>query len=162
MPAPDYSKLTSLGSKMTEFQSMVEKFANELEPGHPQKELVQRLASMLKSQQTAVVDSVARFHETAGEYLANSKRELEEFQSQFAEAREKAQKILDAAKSGTPPSKNGQAAANGTPEVPKIPAVHLDPKFGENLGRELLNRYLNSAKHTGKAFDDREIWQDWT
>lgn len=163
MPPPDLSKLLTLGEKMNHFQAVVEGAANDLEADHPQKELVQRLASMLKAQHAAIGDAFSRFHQAAGEQLASSKTELDAAQKEFAATREKMQGILDAAKAGMPPpGGDGKGDADKANGKPAAPAAAIDPNFGKNLARELLEKYLAARKQSGTGFQDREIWQDWT
>ena len=152
---PDFSKLLNIGEKVSKFQAVLEKTANELESDHPQKELLQRLAAMVRAQRSAVGDALARFDQVAKEQLAKSKAELEAFQKEFAATQEKLQGIIDSAQSGVAPSpKEGPAAT--TP-----PTVEIDPNFGKALGKELLNKYGPLKGRPGVALEDREIWQDW-
>lgn len=152
--------LSQLGKNLGQFQGLLDKTAEELASDHPQKQLLQRLAAMFRAQRTAVGDAMTRFNEVAKEQLAKSKAELEAFQKEFAPTRDKIQGMIDAAKAGTPPpSRNGKAAADKA-AAGKLPHIDIDPNFGTDLGKELLERY-HLLKKRLKSFDDREIWQDW-
>ena len=155
----DYTQLLTLGNRMTKFESLVEKTAHDLPAGHPQKDMLTRLAAMLKTQRGAMAQALTRFNEAAKESLAKSKSDLEKLQQEFAASKDKMKGILDGAKAAkeAPPEKGKTDGALAAP-----PAVEIDPNFGMDIGKELLDRYRPAQKDGSKTISDREIWQDWT